>query len=81
MMLHIVKLASVAIVGFLGGVSVGFAGGLKAGRREFVALIRGGVFGYGPDYPRGNRLQAQANEAFMRERKSRIIKPSGLVTP
>jgi myo-inositol-1-phosphate synthase len=58
------------------GVILGYAAASKAAMRSLAMMIGEGVLGYGPDYPKPNRLQAQANKATTRRRaQSRIIKP------
>jgi len=60
--------------GVLFGMALGYHAGIKAGMRSLAGMIQTGVLGYGPDYPRGNRLQAQANNA-MTKRRQKAFRP------
>lgn len=71
--------SAVGAGGVLIGAAVGFWAGGRVTRRAFWGMIREGVINFGPDYPRANRLAAQANAGFMREQEKRkgglILRP------
>ena len=66
-------------VGLALGTALGFHAATRMAMRALAQMIREGVLGYGPEYPRGNRLQAQANAATTRRRaqgnKSALVLP------
>ena len=60
-------------VGLALGVALGFHAATRMALRGLAQMIREGVLGYGPEYPKGNWIQAKANAGVTRQRaKSRL---------